>query len=86
MTAPRLDPDAFAAMNGRRSSRSSPTRAAIRKSVYGDTIAVTMSQHHFRSRPLTAATFAEVDPNKALQFYKDRLANAGTFTLPSSAM
>lgn len=48
--------------------------------VFSDTVQVTMSQHNFRSRPLTAATFAEVDPQKALAFYKDRFADAGDFT------
>ena len=39
-----------------------------------------MSQHNFRARPLTAATFAEVNPEKALAFYKDRFADASDFT------
>ena len=39
-----------------------------------------MGQHHVRSRPLTEATFAEVDPIKALQFYVDRMANAAGYT------
>jgi zinc protease len=78
-TAPRLDMDAFSAMKAQvepflANKDNDP------ESVYGDTISVTMSQHHFRSRPLTAATFAEVDPNKALLFYQDRLANARNFT------
>ena len=79
VTAPRLDPDAFAAMKAQVEPFLA-NKGNDPESVYGDTVAVTMSQHHFRSRPLTAATFAEVDPNKALQFYKDRLANAGNFT------
>ena len=78
-TAPRLDTDAFSAMKAQiepflANKDNDP------ESVYGDTISVTMSQHHFRSRPLTAAVFAEVDPNAALRFYKNRLANAGNFT------
>jgi zinc protease len=39
-----------------------------------------MSQHNFRSRPLTQATFAEVNPEKAIAFYKDRFADASDFT------
>jgi zinc protease len=79
-TAPRLDKDAFAAM----SQQFGPflaNRSNDPGQVYGDTIAVTQGQHHFRSRPLSAATFAEVNPDKALQFYKDRFANAGQFTI-----
>ena len=48
--------------------------------MFGDTVQVTMSQHNFRARPLTAATFAEVNPEKALAFYKDRFADASDFT------
>ncbi|HEY6219983.1 MAG TPA: insulinase family protein [Gemmatimonadaceae bacterium] len=78
-TAPRLDMDAWGAMKAQvepylQNKGNDP------ESVYGDTVTVTMAQHHFRARPLTEATFAEVDPNKALQFYKDRVANLAGFT------
>jgi zinc protease len=78
-TAPRLDMDAFAAMKAQVEPFLA-NKGADPDAVFSDTMTVTMSQHHFRSRPLTAATFAEVDANKGLQFYKDRLANAGNFT------
>jgi zinc protease len=77
-TAPRLDLDAFGAMKAQVEPFLA-NKGNDPESVYGDTIQVTMSQHSFRSRPLTAATFAEVDPNKAFQFYKDRMANADDF-------
>jgi zinc protease len=48
--------------------------------VFSDTVTVTRSQGHFRDRPLTNATFGEVDPNKALEFYKARFANVGNAT------
>jgi zinc protease len=78
-TAPRLDMDAFGAMKAQiqpflANKDNDP------ESVYGDTVQVTLGQHSRRSRPLTATTFAEVDPSKSLQFYKDRMANAGDFT------
>ena len=78
-TAPRLDLDAFAAFKAQVEPFLA-NKGNDPESVYGDTVAVTMAQHHYRARPLTASTFAEVDPNKALKFYKDRLANAGNFT------
>lgn len=78
-TAPRLDTDAFAAMKAQVEPFLA-NKGNDPESVYDDTVSVTMSQHHFRSRPLTAATFAEVDPNTALAFYRARLANAGNFT------
>jgi zinc protease len=43
-------------------------------------VQVTMSQHSFRSRPVTPAVFAEVNPDKAFAFYKDRFADASDFT------
>lgn len=79
MTAPRLDMDVFAAMQ-QQIAPFLANKGTDPDAVFGDTLTVTMAQHHFRSRPITAATFAEVDPNKSLQFYKDRLANAGNFT------
>jgi zinc protease len=39
-----------------------------------------MSSHAYRSRPISAATFAEVNPQKALAFYKNRFADASDFT------
>jgi zinc protease len=78
-TAPRLDMDAWQAMKAQVEPYLA-NKGSDPESVFGDTITVTMSQHHFRSRPLTAESFAEVDPTKALQFYMDRLANAGDFT------
>ena len=78
-TAPRLDTAAFLALQGQFEPYLA-NRGADPDEVYGDTIAVTMAQHHFRARPITAATFAEVDPAKAFQFYRDRMSNAGGFT------
>ena len=78
-TAPRLDSTAFRAFQ----ERVAPflaNRGADPDAVYGDTIEVTMSQHHFRSRPTSAATFAEVRPDRAYQFYRERFADAGRFT------
>jgi zinc protease len=39
-----------------------------------------MASHSPRARPLSAKTFAEVNPEKALAFYKDRFADASDFT------
>jgi zinc protease len=78
-TAPRLDTAAMQAFRNQvgpfLANRSSdPT------SVFQDTIQVTLSQHSFRARPVSAATFAEVDPERALAFYRDRYADAANFT------
>jgi len=39
-----------------------------------------MYSGHVRARPLSAATFAEVNPERALQFYRERFANAANFS------
>jgi zinc protease len=78
-TAPRLDLDAFKAFQNQVAPYLA-NRGVDPDEVFGDTVQVTMSQHNFRSRPLTTATFAEVDPQKALAFYKDRFSDASDFT------
>jgi zinc protease len=78
-TAPRLDLDAFKALQNQAAPYLA-NRGVDPDEVFGDTVQVTMSQHNFRARPLTAATFSEVDPQKALAFYKDRFADASDFT------
>ncbi|MEO6528830.1 MAG: insulinase family protein [Gemmatimonadaceae bacterium] len=78
-TAPRLDTLAWQAFKNQvgpfLTNRSSDPR-----SVFGDTIQVTMSQHHSRQRPWTMALFAEINPDSALAFYRARFADAGRFT------
>jgi zinc protease len=78
-TAPHLDTDAFAAFK-QQVAPYLANRGADPNEVFSDSVTVTLAQHHFRARPISAATFAEVDPNKALAFYKERFANAGDFT------
>lgn len=55
-------------------------RGASPDEVFSDTVQVTMAQHDFRARPLTPATFAEVNPRTALDFFKARFAGASGFT------
>jgi zinc protease len=78
-TGARLDTSAWAALRGNAASFLA-NRGASPEAVFGDTIQVTMAQHAFRSRPLTQATFDEIDANNAIAFYKDRFADAGDFT------
>ena len=78
-TAPRLDTIAWQAFRNQvgpfLANRSSDPR-----SVFGDTIQVTMAQHHKRQRPWTTALFGEIDPDSALAFYRARFSDAGRFT------
>ena len=78
-TAPRLDTAAFAAFRAQGSAFVA-NRGASPEAVFSDTVQVTMAQHSPRARPLTPATFAEINAGKALDFYKDRFADAGDFT------
>jgi Predicted Zn-dependent peptidases len=78
-TAPRLDTAAFQALKNQIGPYLA-NRGADPDEVFSDTVQVTMSQHSVRARPLTAATFAEVNPEKAYAFYKDRFADASDFT------
>ena len=78
-TAPRLDTVVFATFRGQ-AAQFLGNRGLAPEAVFQDTVQVTMTQRAFRGRPLTTATFNEVDANKALAFYKDRFANAGDFT------
>jgi zinc protease len=78
-TAPRLDTAAYQAFL----NQVGPflqNRGSDPDQVFGDTVQWTMSQHNFRARPLTPAVFAEVHPETALAFYKNRFADASDFT------
>jgi zinc protease len=78
-TAPREDTSAYAAFR----NQIGPflqNRGADPGSVFGDTVAVVMSQHDFRTRPLGTSTFAEVSLDRAFAFYRARFADAGAFT------
>ena len=78
-TGARLDTAAFAAFQGQAASYLA-NRGQSPEEVFSDTVQVTMGQHDFRDRPLTTRTFAEVNPQRALQFFRERFAGAGSFT------
>lgn len=78
-TAPRLDTAAYQAFKNQVAPFLA-NRSSDPDQVFSDTVGWTMSQHNFRSRPITAATFAEVNPDSALAFYRNRFADASDFT------
>ena len=78
-TAPRLDTAAYLAFQAQ-AAQFIANRGSNPNQVFSDTVQTTMAQHHFRARPLTAATFAELDPAKAVAFYRDRFSDASDFT------
>jgi len=77
-TAPRLDTSAYQAFKNQAAPYLA-NRGVDPDEVFSDTVQVTMAQHNVRARPLTAATFAEINPEKALEFYRNRFADAGDF-------
>ncbi len=78
-TAPRLDTAAIQAFD-EQAKQYIANRGSDPDEVFGDTVSWTMTSHAFRARPLTAQSFAEVNPEKALAFYKQRFADASDFT------
>ena len=78
-TQPRLDSTVFVALTNQITPFLT-NRGSSPEAVFGDTLMVTMRQHHYRARPMTVATWSEVSPQKALAIYKDRFADASDFT------
>ncbi|HDL19308.1 MAG TPA: insulinase family protein [Bacteroidetes bacterium] len=78
-TAPREDSTAFIAYQ-KRTMAILENKEANPASAFGDTIKVTMAQHHYRERPLTEELLKEMNLEKSFKIYKDRFADAGDFT------
>ena len=78
-TAPREDEMAFRAFM-QRVRANVENRGADPGSVFQDTVAVTLAQHHVRARPFTLAILEEMSLEASLAVYDDRFADAGDFT------
>lgn len=78
-TAPRADTTAFTALKTRFQAALA-NRSANPLAAFEDTIQVTLSQGHFRARPLSPAILEELDLGRAMAFYRDRFADASDFT------
>ena len=78
-TAPRMDESAFAAFE-QRALASLENAGANPRAVFQDTVAVTMSQHHHRTRPLTVELLSELDLETSFDVYRDRFADASDFS------
>lgn len=78
-TQPRVDTASFRAfINTVRSFQSNADNDP--ESVFGDTISLTLTQHHPRQRLFRAAALDSVDLGRALALYKERFAGADDFT------
>jgi len=78
-TSPRVDEDAIAAWK-KRQVAGIEGRVANPEAHFADTIRLTMAQNHPRVRTLTAADFEAMDPQRALEIYRERFADPGGFT------
>ncbi len=78
-TAPRRDTTAFQSLKSRLAAYLE-NQGASPEAAFGDTLNVTLSQHHFRARPLTAQLLDEVALDRALAVYRDRFADLSDFT------
>ncbi len=78
-TAPRRDSAAYESLKSRIQA-SLANRSADPFSAFQDTVSVTLSQHHFRTRPPTPELYEEMDLEKSLAFYRERFADASDFT------
>ncbi|MEI8134068.1 MAG: insulinase family protein [bacterium] len=78
-TSPRKDEAAFTAIRekmlaGLKQRDASPTTA------YSDTLSNTMTQYHYRTRPMKTSMVDEITLDKAYTFYKSRFSDFGHFT------
>ena len=55
-------------------------RGADPDAVFSDSLSVTLSSHHPRTRPITPARIDSLDLGRAFAFYRDRYADASDFT------
>lgn len=78
-TDPRKDKGAFESLMTKFIDRIRNDSLNPEKS-FRDTLNVTLSQYHFRSKPITEEMIKQVDLDKAFEFYKDRFADASDFT------
>ncbi len=78
-TAPRRDTTAYLAFRSQVESMLA-NRSASPIDAFQDTLTVTLTQHHFRTRPPTLDVYNEMDLYKSFAFYQDRFADAGDFT------
>ncbi|MFL5581156.1 MAG: M16 family metallopeptidase, partial [Gemmatimonadaceae bacterium] len=79
VTAPRKDTAAYKALQ-QQFRTVLANRAASPQAAFQDTLAVTLTQHHPRSRPLTLALLDEAKLDRMYAIYRDRFADAGDFT------
>ena len=78
-TSPRTDSTVYASFMTRMNSMLS-TMQTNPQSAFGDTLNVTLSDYHYRARPMSADVLAEADMAEMQAFYADRFADFSDFT------
>ena len=78
-TEPRADSTAVVALK-QRFRAALANRGAAPEQVFDDTLSVTLSNHHPRTKPVSVATVDSLDLGSSMRFYKDRFADASDFT------
>ncbi len=78
-TAPRRDSTAFLSFKSRLQA-SLANRSVSPEGAFQDTLQVTLSQYHYRTRPISSELLEEMDLDVSYAFYKDRFADASDFT------
>lgn len=78
-TATRTDSITFASLR-KRLGAMVENRDSRPETAYGDTVQVTMAQHHFRARPWSEQMLDELDLETSMAVFRDRFADASDFT------
>jgi zinc protease len=78
-TAPRIDSSGYQTLESKlktflENKNNNP------QSAFQDTLQVTLSNYHFRSKPLTEQMLSDINPVTSLSILKDRFKDAGDFT------
>jgi zinc protease len=77
-TSPRKDTAAYASLLSRQRAWLQ-NRDVSPEGAFNDTLQVTLSNYHFRSRPFTMQMMDEIHLDRALSIYKDRFADFSDF-------
>ena len=78
-TSPRIDSTGFLSLKSKMKSYLE-NKSNNPQSAFNDTLTVTLTDYHFRSRPLTVKMLDEITPDKSLNIFKERFRDAGDFT------
>jgi zinc protease len=78
-TAPRIDSIGYLTFKSKMKSFLE-NKSNNPQYAFQDTLQVTLSNYHFRSRPITIEMLSEINPEISLNILNDRFSNAGDFT------